>query len=82
MQSYAGGIEKLSVDTIAPIFRRGVLLDIAGPAILPEDFEITPAHLLIALSRASESDLESQFDTTTSLTCRARSAARTSGTSG
>ncbi len=45
MQSYAGGTEALSVDTIAPILRRGVLLDIAGPAILPEDFEITPAHL-------------------------------------
>ena len=45
VQSYAGGIEKLSVDTIAPIFRRGVLLDIAGATILPEDFEITPAHL-------------------------------------
>ena len=45
LQSYTGGIEKLSVDTIAPILRRGVLLDIAGPHILPEDFEITPAHL-------------------------------------
>jgi kynurenine formamidase len=45
VQSYAGGIEKLSVDTIAPIFRRGVLLDIAGATILPEDFEIAPAHL-------------------------------------
>ena len=29
-QSYTGGIERLSVDTMAPIFRRGVLLDIAG----------------------------------------------------
>jgi len=45
VQSYAGGLEKLSVDTVAPIFRRGVLLDVAGPTILPEDFEITPAHL-------------------------------------
>ena len=45
VQSYAGGIEKLSADTIAPIVRRGVLLDIAGAAILPEDFEIAPAHL-------------------------------------
>ena len=45
VQSYAGGIEKLSVDTIPPIVRRGVLLDIAGATILPEDFEITPAHL-------------------------------------
>jgi kynurenine formamidase len=45
VQSYAGGLETLSVDTIAPIWRRGVLLDIAGSTILPEDFEITPAHL-------------------------------------
>ena len=45
VQSYAGGLQKLSVDTIAPILRRGVLLDIAGATILPEDFEITPTHL-------------------------------------
>ena len=45
VQSYAGGIQRLSVDTIAPIFRRGVLLDIAGATVLPEDCEITPAHL-------------------------------------
>ena len=45
VQSYAGGMSALSADTIAPIFRRGVLLDIAGATILPEDFEITPAHL-------------------------------------
>jgi kynurenine formamidase len=45
VQSYAGGIEALSAETIAPIFRRGVLLDIAGAAVLPEGFEITPAHL-------------------------------------
>jgi len=45
VQSYAGGLEALSVDTIAPIWRRGVLLDIAGATVLPEDFEITPAHL-------------------------------------
>jgi kynurenine formamidase len=45
VQSYAGGFQTLSVDTIAPILRRGVLLDIAGATILPEDFEITPAHL-------------------------------------
>ena len=30
MQSYGGGLQKLSVDTIAPILRRGVLLDVAG----------------------------------------------------
>lgn len=45
VQSYAGGLQKHSVDTIAPILRRGVLLDIAGATVLPEDFEITPAHL-------------------------------------
>jgi kynurenine formamidase len=47
-QSYSGGLERLSVDTIAPIFRRGVLLDIAGHQgvdILPLDFTITPDHL-------------------------------------
>jgi kynurenine formamidase len=47
-QSYTGGLQVLSVDTIAPIFRRGVLLDIAGlegVEALAEDFEITPGHL-------------------------------------
>src|SRR5579885_2341687 len=51
-QAYAGGIAQYSVDTIAPILRRAVLLDIARlvnlPA-LPQDFEITPAHLDTAL---------------------------------
>jgi kynurenine formamidase len=46
-QSYSGGIETYSVDTIPPIVRRGVLLDIVriagGP--LPADFEITVEHL-------------------------------------
>jgi kynurenine formamidase len=47
-QSYAGGMERLSVDTIQPIFRRGVLLDIArlqGVEVLPIDFVIEPRHL-------------------------------------
>ena len=47
-QSYAGGLERLSVDTMAPIFRRGVLLDIAGlerTDVLPIDFTVTPEHL-------------------------------------
>jgi kynurenine formamidase len=47
-QSYSGGLERLSVDTMAPIFRRGVLLDVArqqGVDILPVDFTITPEHL-------------------------------------
>jgi kynurenine formamidase len=48
IQTYAGGMERLSVDTIAPIFRRGVLLDIArlaGVDVLPVDFVVTPEHL-------------------------------------
>ena len=47
-QSHADGMKELSVDTVAPIFRRGVLLDIAGLAgieQLPPDFVITPEHL-------------------------------------
>lgn len=47
-QSYASGLQRHSIDTVAPIFRRGVLLDIAGQAgveALPADFTITPAHL-------------------------------------
>jgi kynurenine formamidase len=48
VQSYANGLERFSVDTIQPIFRRGVLLDIArtqGVEVLPIDFVITPHHL-------------------------------------
>ncbi len=48
LQSYSGGIKHLSVDTLPPIVRRGVLLDIAGQqnvATLPANFEITPEHL-------------------------------------
>ena len=48
VQSYAGGVERLSVDTIAPIFRRGVLLDVAcheGADALAVDFTITREHL-------------------------------------
>lgn len=47
-QSYTLGHGQLTVDTIAPILRRAVLLDIAGqqgaPA-LPDDFEVSPDHL-------------------------------------
>ena len=48
VQSNAGGLEKFSIDTIVPILRRGVLLDIAGlegDGELPVDFTITPDHL-------------------------------------
>jgi kynurenine formamidase len=53
VQSYANGLERFSVDTIQPLFRRGVLLDIArlqGTDVLPVDFVIMPEHL----DRASE----------------------------
>lgn len=42
------GMQALSIDTVAPVVRRGVLLDIAGlegTAALADDFEITPVHL-------------------------------------
>jgi kynurenine formamidase len=48
VQTYAGGLERHTVDTIEPIFRKGVLLDIpkvAGLDVLPKDFVIEPAHL-------------------------------------
>lgn len=48
IQSYGDGIRELSVDTIAPMLRRGVLLDMAGHAgvdALPAEFTITPDHL-------------------------------------
>lgn len=47
-QPAGGGIAEQGVDTIAPILRRGVLLDIAslnGGAALPEDFEIAPRDM-------------------------------------
>jgi kynurenine formamidase len=54
--SYEHGMAQLGVDAVAPIVRRGVLLDIAGIEgvdVLPEDFEITPGHL----SRAARSEV-------------------------
>ena len=48
LQSYAGGLRQHSIDTVPPILRRGVLLDIArqmGVDALPVDFEIAPAQL-------------------------------------
>lgn len=47
---------ELGVDTVAPIVRRGVLLDIAGLEgvdVLPVDFEVTPDHL----SRAANTEI-------------------------
>jgi kynurenine formamidase len=48
IQSYGGGLGALTVDTVAPILRRGVLLDIAGMQgnqPLPADFLVTPELL-------------------------------------
>jgi kynurenine formamidase len=45
LQSYVGGLQKYSIDTVAPMIRRGVLLDIAGANPLSAETEITPAHL-------------------------------------
>jgi len=48
LQSDVGGIQRYSVDTIAPILRRGVLLDVAthvNMEALPVEFAITPDHL-------------------------------------
>jgi len=44
-QSYDGGLREYSVDTIAPILRRGVLLDLAADGPLAADREITPEML-------------------------------------
>jgi kynurenine formamidase len=50
----AKSMEQLSVDTIAPMLRRGALLDIAGHeghSTLPPDFAIKPEHLDRAIKR-------------------------------
>jgi kynurenine formamidase len=45
VQSYVGGLREHSVDTIAPILRRGVLLDLAVDGPLAVDCEVTPEML-------------------------------------
>ena len=48
VQSYGGGVRHLSIDTVEPIARRGVLLDVAallGVDALDADTVITPEHL-------------------------------------
>jgi kynurenine formamidase len=55
-QSYGGGIGALTVDTVSPIMRRGVMLDIAaafGNQPLPADLEVTPEMLDRAASHQS-----------------------------
>jgi kynurenine formamidase len=55
VQNDSAGFSELGVETIAPIVRRGVMLDIAaliGADVLPSDFVILPDHLEAALSAA------------------------------
>ncbi len=55
VQSDSAGFSELGVETIAPIFRRGLLLDIAAQMkldALPADFAILPEHLDAALETA------------------------------
>lgn len=50
------GFSQLGVETIAPILRRGVLLDVARQMkldVLPSDFAILPEHLDAALKTAN-----------------------------
>src|SRR5258705_10456717 len=52
VQSYAGGVGQLSIDTVGPIVRRGVLLDVAGyrgGVAVPAGFCIWP-ELLAAVT--------------------------------
>jgi kynurenine formamidase len=47
-QTYASGLERHTIDNVAPLIRRGVLLDIArvaGVDSLPVDFVVEPQHL-------------------------------------
>jgi len=53
-QSYLTGQSVYPADTIAPILRRGAILDVAGlegVPVLPRDFEITPRHLDAAAAK-------------------------------
>jgi kynurenine formamidase len=45
VQSYTAGLERFSIDTVPPILRRGVLLDVSGGTPLAPDFGITPECL-------------------------------------
>ena len=44
-QSYGEGLALHAIDGVAPVLRRGVLLDLAAHGPLPEDREIMPADL-------------------------------------
>ncbi|MBM3773992.1 MAG: cyclase family protein [Acidobacteria bacterium] len=60
-QSYDSGLRALSIDTVAPIFRRGVLLDVAGHQktdALAVDF-VVKAELLEQVARAQQVEIRS-----------------------
>ena len=48
----SAGFKQLGIETIDPIARRGVLLDVAGDQRLEPDYEITPTDFEQAASRA------------------------------
>lgn len=53
-QSYHAGLPTHGIETVAPVLRRGVLLDIAAlqsVPVLDRDFTITPEHLAAACIR-------------------------------
>jgi kynurenine formamidase len=55
LQTYGGGLERLSIDTVPLILRRAVFFDIAaqqGVDVLAEDFAITADHLAAAAPAA------------------------------
>ncbi len=59
-QSYPEGLQYHTVDKVQPIFRRGVLFDVAkqqGVEVLPEDFVIMPEHLEAAGVSLSPGDV-------------------------
>ncbi len=61
IHDYDCGFQQLSVETIEPIVRRGVLLDVAGALgmdALPVSFVITPEHLEAAMvAKIEEGDV-------------------------
>jgi kynurenine formamidase len=56
-QSYTGGIAAHGAETIAPIVRRGVLVDLAAAGPLPAEREITPADLEAAPANIASGDV-------------------------
>lgn len=60
VQDHSAGFAKLGAETIAPILRHGVMLDIAAQMnvdVLPTDFAVTPDHLEAAL-KVSKTEIQ------------------------